>query len=297
VKSAYNPFVNNRVVVLLMLSLVVTELAHSQRKPCTKAEQSQAETEADTLRSWDALYKSYRLYGRCDNALAAEGYSESIARILVDHWNTLPKLAELIRKDKGFGEFVGLDTTMNMKDVAAAKQNATRHCPAGLAGLCSKLAKDADAAIAEDAAAAHAPVEYPSPDHRFKAVIVPGNKMTGVSESRVSVLSSDGTQLQAHDFSSSDGEHGYGVNAALWTSDSQNFVFRMSSSGGHSPMFAPIVFWNRKSNRFYSLTNYTADNSFVMTGPDQLKVLTWPGMQAATVSLSRLKPSEMTELR
>jgi len=297
VKSAYNLFVNNRVVVLLMLSLVVVELAHSQRKPCTRAEQLQAETEADTLRSWDALYKSYRLYGRCDNAAAAEGYSESMARILVDHWNTLPRLAELIREDKGFGDFVGLDATMNMKDVDAVKQNAKRHCPAGLAGLCNKLAKDADAAIAEDAAAAHAPVEYPSPDRRFKAVIAPSSKVTGTSESRVSVLSSDGTQLRTHDFSSSDGEHGYGVDGALWTTDSQNFVFRMRSSGGHSPMFAPIVFWSRKANRFYSLTNYTADNSFVMTGRDQLRVLTWPGMHAATVSLSSLKPSEMTELR
>jgi hypothetical protein len=121
--------------------------------------------------------------------------------------------------------------------------------------------------------------------------------VTGSSESRVQILASDGTQLRTHDFSSSDGEHGYGVDGAQWMPDSQYFVFRMRSSGGHSPMFAPIVFWSRKANRFYSLTNYTADQAFVVVGADQLKALTWPGMQAATVSLSKMKPSEMTELR
>jgi len=280
-----------------VLPLVMLELAYSQRTPCTRAEQLQAEKEAVTLRSWDALYRSYRLYARCDNATAAEGYSESIARILVDDWSTLPRLAQLVRKDKGFGGFVGLDATMDMKDVMAIRQNATRHCPAGVADLCSKLAKDANAAIEEEDAAAHGQVQYPSPDHQFKAVVVLSSKVTGSSESRVQILASDGTQLRTHDFSSSDGEHGYGVDGAQWMPDSQYFVFRMRSSGGHSPMFAPIVFWSRKANRFYSLTNYTADQAFVVVGADQLKALTWPGMQAATVSLSKMKPSEMTELR
>jgi len=104
-----------------------------------------------TLHSWDALYKSYRRYGHCDDVDAQEGYSESIARILVDHWETLPRLAELIEQDKSFDTFVGLDATMNMDDVVKIRSNAAKRCPAGLARLCAKLKKDADEAIAEDA--------------------------------------------------------------------------------------------------------------------------------------------------
>jgi len=107
------------------------------------------ENEADTLRSWDALYKSYRLYGRCDDVDAAEGYSESIARILVDHWDTLPRLSQLIKKDKGFQRFVGLDATMDTQDLEKVRENAMRRCPAGLAGLCKQLREKADAAIQE----------------------------------------------------------------------------------------------------------------------------------------------------
>ena len=87
------------------------------------------------------------------HSCSEEGYSESIARILVDHWETLPRLAQLIDQDKSFGAFVGLGATMNMDDVAKIKLNAAQRCPGGLANLCAKLRKDADEAIAEDASA------------------------------------------------------------------------------------------------------------------------------------------------
>ena len=43
-----------------------------------------SEQEADSLTSWDGLYRSYKLFGRCDDGSIAEGYSESVARILAD---------------------------------------------------------------------------------------------------------------------------------------------------------------------------------------------------------------------
>lgn len=39
-----------------------------------------------------------------------EGYSESVARILVDHWNTLPRFAQLASHDAGFHPFLIADT-------------------------------------------------------------------------------------------------------------------------------------------------------------------------------------------
>jgi len=90
-----------------------------------------------------------------DNVEADEGYSESIARILTDHWETLTRLAQLIQKDRGFGKFVGLSDIDNIEDLEKIRGNAIQHCPAGLSGLCAKLKKDADqsiGAIEDDAA-------------------------------------------------------------------------------------------------------------------------------------------------
>jgi hypothetical protein len=98
-----------------------------------------------------------------------------------------------------------------------------------------------------------------------------------------------------HDFSSADGQHGYGVDGAQWTPDSQFFVCRMSNSGGHSPMYAPVVFWSRKRNRFYQLNAYTADRTFSITTPDTVNVDTWPGLNPATVSFSGVKQAGSAE--
>jgi hypothetical protein len=127
--------------------------ACGQSLPCTDAESRRSEEEADSLRSWDALYRSYKLYGRCNNASAAEGYSESVARILVDHWGTVRRLAKLVERNAGFRRFVlsHIDATLDMKDVEKIAARATKSCPQGLRPLCSNLKKEADAAIKEDA--------------------------------------------------------------------------------------------------------------------------------------------------
>lgn len=137
-------------VVVFVVSVGFSTAMHSQQKACTESEYRAMETEASQLRNWDAVYKFHCHYERCGfDADAAEGYSESLARILVDHWETLPRLAELMRRDKTFR--VGLDVTMDMNDIAKIRQNAIRNCPTGLKDLCVNLRKDADEAIAEDA--------------------------------------------------------------------------------------------------------------------------------------------------
>lgn len=103
------------------------------------------------LRSWDALYKSYKLYRQCDDGAIAEGYSESVARILVDHWNTLPRLADLVAKDAAFQAFVikHVDATLNMDDIEKVKKDADAKCPAGLRRTCQYLKRQATSALRE----------------------------------------------------------------------------------------------------------------------------------------------------
>ncbi len=131
--------------------------AQAQQKPCNRTEYQQAEKEAVNLRSWDALYKSYRLYGRCNDVDAAEGYSESVARILVDRWETLLRLSELAEKNKNFRDFVlgRVDATLDMRDVQKIHTKAIQHCPTGLRELCKSLQRQAEIAIEEDASVGH----------------------------------------------------------------------------------------------------------------------------------------------
>ncbi len=141
----------------LILSLIVTmssvQVGHAQKRGCADVEGQHAFDEAGTLRSWDALYKSYKRYRQCDDGAIGEGYSESVARILADHWNTLRELGRLASKDSQFGTFVigHVDATLNMDDVRKIRNNAKTQCPTGLRTLCTDLAQQADAALKEDA--------------------------------------------------------------------------------------------------------------------------------------------------
>jgi hypothetical protein len=141
-----------KTVLIFTLCTLLGGIALSQ-KPCSQAELLRAEKEAATLRTWDALYKSYRLYGHCDDVDAGEGYSESVARILVDHWETLNRLSQLARKDQWFRRLAigGVNATDDMRDVRKIRENAAKRCPPDLHELCKDLRIQADAAIREDA--------------------------------------------------------------------------------------------------------------------------------------------------
>lgn len=104
------------------------------------------------MRSWDALYRSYHRFApRCDDGSIAEGYSESVARILVDHWDTLPRLSELAEQNHAFKKFVlqHIDATMDSEDLHKIRERATRRCPSGQGNLCAQIKREAARAINE----------------------------------------------------------------------------------------------------------------------------------------------------
>lgn len=125
----------------------------ARKQPCTDAEARAALDGAVLLRTWVTLYRSYKSYRQCDDGAIGEGYSESVARILVDHWNSLPDLADFTGADGEFRSFVikHIDATLNMDDVEKIKRSAETQCPSGLRTLCTALAQQADAALKEGA--------------------------------------------------------------------------------------------------------------------------------------------------
>jgi hypothetical protein len=48
--------------------------------------------------------------------------------------------------------------------------------------------------------------------------------------------SAEGAMLCVLDYSSEDGEHGFGLVKGQWTADSKYFVFSLRSSGGHQAL-------------------------------------------------------------
>jgi hypothetical protein len=117
-----------------------------QGRPCTQQEAQRADESVDTLNSWDRVYGWYSKYHQCDDGGPSEGVSEAVARNLVDRWETLPRLGELV-KDASFRHFVlkHLDETLNADDLKKISANAAKRCPANLVSLCRELKRQADA--------------------------------------------------------------------------------------------------------------------------------------------------------
>jgi hypothetical protein len=125
--------------------LAIYCVGYAQQRPCP--------TLLPVVSTWDALYRSYKSYRSCDDGFVGENYSESVARILVDRWNTLPRLGALARKNADFRRFVlkHVDASLDMTDVEKIKVKARTQCPQGLRILCDDLGKQADSALKEDA--------------------------------------------------------------------------------------------------------------------------------------------------
>ena len=87
------------------------------------------------------MYRTFRLYRQCDDGGLAEGYSDAVAKLFANRWQSLSEFAKLARADRQFERFVfwHIDVTVNMEDDQSIVANARHHCPAGLKALCRRL--------------------------------------------------------------------------------------------------------------------------------------------------------------
>lgn len=144
----------------MMLALIsCLGIADAAQSTCTDAEARRALDGVDSLRTWDALYMSYRAYRQCDDGAIGEGYSDSVARILANRWDTLPRLAHLTGKDAEFRRFVlrHVDATNDTGDLQKIRTTAKTACPAGLRKLCDDLGEAATTALRESGSEAKTP--------------------------------------------------------------------------------------------------------------------------------------------
>ena len=115
------------------------------------------------------------------------------------------------------------------------------------------------------------------------ALVIPADPSlypTPDMESRVVFRANEAKLLTSKDYSSPRGTEGYYVVRAVWSPDSQFFVYSMSSSGGHSPWSFPTWVYSRQNNLIYSFTDLIGDKptlseEFSFSGPHTVKASTW----------------------
>ena len=107
---------------------------------CSSQTARKAEEQASTLKTWNALYQSFKHYAACDDGAIAEGYSNSVAALLSE-WDDIGSLNKLVIKDKKFGDFVikHVDWLMTPSQLEAIDSHANKSCPTEVSGLCVRI--------------------------------------------------------------------------------------------------------------------------------------------------------------
>lgn len=105
---------------------------------CTQDDAMKAMSEASDLKTWNAVFDSYKKYKQCDDGAIAEGYSSSVAYLLADKWGNIVDLISLSKKNPGFRQFVlkHVDETMSFEQGEVIKSNIKDHCPSNGKRLC-----------------------------------------------------------------------------------------------------------------------------------------------------------------
>ena len=137
---------------------------------------------------------------------------------------------------------------------------------------------------------------YQSPDGALSAQIIPAKKnlLGNAYESRVEIRTEEGKLLKTADYTSEDGDHGLIVANTEWSPDSQFFIYSAYSSGGHSPWFSRVYFYNRNDNKLYDFSEASgftvANDEFSVTAPDivTFTVYTCVGMGPTTTKSFKL---------
>ncbi|WP_222889524.1 hypothetical protein [Enterobacter sp. C2] len=139
----------NKIMLFLMGTLLLSSNALAE--VCIPKDAEAAEQAVDHLTSWQVMNDNFTRFHQCDEGSIAEGNSEAVIRLLVDKWETLPKLSVLTRQNAAFETWVlsHIDSTLDSGDLQTTVNLATSQCPASESTLCRKIVKAAQAAIHE----------------------------------------------------------------------------------------------------------------------------------------------------
>jgi len=140
-------------LTLLIASLVADNVSASEYslKRCSSEESRQAEAEAPLLSNWRDVYASFKQFSSCDDGAIAEGYSDTVGRLLANNWNEVSQLNQMTSSDVKFRSFIlyHIDGTLPKSELQTIIKNARDDCKANAVGLCKLIGSQALTQIQE----------------------------------------------------------------------------------------------------------------------------------------------------
>jgi hypothetical protein len=110
---------------------------------CPRDKAMKAEIAAADARSWRELFNAYLDYAVCDDAAIAEGFSDSVGRLLSADTVRWSELAGFVKRDDRFLDFIvrHIDETIPATMVDSIEQNAREKCPESTRNICQTVLK------------------------------------------------------------------------------------------------------------------------------------------------------------
>jgi|SRR6476660_42048 len=129
------------VLSFLLPTIPIAKAETVAHKPCTDVAARLAQKEADKLKDWNSVYRSYQNFAQCDQGSVAEQYSDSVSHLLAHDWKHLDELLRLAASDKEFQQFVSrhVDESMTEDEADRIIRNARTNCPAAARWLCKAI--------------------------------------------------------------------------------------------------------------------------------------------------------------
>ena len=127
-------------ILLTSAAIFAAVPAHADCYP----EHTQAALDAANRASdWRDVQKLFTRDGMCDDGAVAEAFSGSVARVLTEHWESIPTLDHLVAANPKFKRFVlrHVDSLMSPDQARAIEDNARHHCPRDSSALCAAIVK------------------------------------------------------------------------------------------------------------------------------------------------------------
>ena len=127
--------------VVCIFAVAVMPNAAAGNRPCTKEEAIAAEAVAATANTWEQLYQQFVHYGHCDDGAIAEGFDETVTRLLAEQWSSVHVLGAVSEADPAFRKFVirHIDQTVPAERLAHIRKNVTTQCPSRFKKLCRDI--------------------------------------------------------------------------------------------------------------------------------------------------------------
>jgi hypothetical protein len=147
--KATSPWLQLTLLAVTVAVLGVGQANAANQRVCTRDDEKRALDEADSLKDWNEVYRSFKRFAQCDDGAIAEGYGDTVGRLLVTDWQHVNVLYELTVSDSSFKRFVlrHIDGSLDQDVLKTIAVNARQRCPSGRTAFCTLIAakvKNAD---------------------------------------------------------------------------------------------------------------------------------------------------------